>query len=182
MAYNATDAKSFQYVLIVKAGLAVSERKEMSKFDIENDVFEEFTQAVERCQIPSNLTGINRAVFLRSKNFLGRTCLDSDLHTGDSLWRKYAEIKKIICNDFTDIYQKFTPGGQPPSGLSLEDVLEKTRVAVFERYETKKNKDAPRKCPPNWLPTEWLVFTTYGKPSPNPEAIFNIEYVNRMQP
>ena len=61
MAFNATDVKSFQYVLFVKAGLAVAEKKEMSKFDIENDVFQEFTQAVERCQIPTNLTGINRA-------------------------------------------------------------------------------------------------------------------------
>jgi hypothetical protein len=105
MALNATDVKSYQYVLIVKAGLAVAEKKEMSKSDIENEVFEEFTQGVQRCQVPNNLTGINRALFLRSKNFLSRTCLDSDLHTGDSLWRKYAEIKKIICNDFTDIYQ-----------------------------------------------------------------------------
>ena len=35
MACNATDVKSFQYVLIVKAGLAVAEEKEMSKSDIE---------------------------------------------------------------------------------------------------------------------------------------------------
>ena len=147
----------------------------MSKAHIENDVFIEFTQGVEKCKIPSNLQGINSALFLRSKNFLGRTCLDSDLHTGDSLWRKFAEIKKIISNDFTDIYLKFLPGGQPPSGLSMEDILEKTRVGVFMRYEKKKNKDTPRPCPPNWVPTEWLVFITYGKPSPNPEAIFNIE-------
>ena len=151
--YNATDIKSFQYVLIVPAGLAVSEKKEMCKAHIENEVYIEFTQGVEKCKIPSNLQGINSALFLRSKNFLGRTCLDSDLHTGDSLWRKYAEIKKIICNDFTDLYSKFLLGGQPPSGLSMEDILEKTRVAVFMRYEEKKNKDTQRQCPSTWVPT-----------------------------
>ena len=174
MAFNATDIKSFQYVLIVRAGLAVSERREMSKSEIEREVFIEFTEAVARCAIPSNLNGMNSALLLRSKNFLRQTCLDADLHTGDSLWRKFAEIKKIICNDFTDLYVKFLPGGQPPSGLSLEDVLEKTRVAVFERYELKKNKDSINKCPPTWLPTEWLAFVTYGKPSASPQDIFNI--------
>ena len=91
-----------------------------------------------------------------------------------------------VCRDQEDYLQRLHRylskiSIKPPSGLSLEDVLEKTRVAVFERYETKKNKDAPRKCPQTWLPTEWQVFTTYGKSAPNPEAIFNIEYVNRMQ-
>ena len=52
MDFNATDIKSFQYVLPVKAGLAVAEKKEMSKSDIENDAFLEFMQAVEKCQIP----------------------------------------------------------------------------------------------------------------------------------
>ena len=47
MDFNATDIKSFQYVLLVKAGLAVAEKKEMSKSDIENDVFFEFMQAVQ---------------------------------------------------------------------------------------------------------------------------------------
>ena len=91
MAFNATDIKSYQYVLIVKAGLAVAKRREMSKSDIEREVFIEFTQAVRGCPIPANLTGISSALFLRSKNFLSKTCVDTDLHTGDSLWRKFAD-------------------------------------------------------------------------------------------
>ena len=69
MAFNATDIKSFQYVLIVRAGLAVSERREMSKSEIEREVFIEFTEAVARCAIPSNLNGIMiRTTDTRKKN------------------------------------------------------------------------------------------------------------------
>ena len=80
MALNATVIKSYQFVLIVKAGLAVSERREMSKSEIEKEVFVEFAEAVARCDIPANLIGINRALYLRSTNVLRQTCLDPDLH------------------------------------------------------------------------------------------------------
>ena len=53
--YTANDIKSFQYVLITKAGLAVSEKKEMSLKMIEKDVFSEFEAAVTNRVVPENL-------------------------------------------------------------------------------------------------------------------------------
>ena len=175
MTFSATDINSFQYVLICKAGLAVAEKREMSKPQLESDIFLEFTQAVSKCTIPGNLQGMNSALLLRSNNFLIRSCEPKDLHTGDSLWRKYAEIKRVVVNDFTDLYNSFIPCGQPPSGLSLEDVVYNTRVAVWKRYDLRKCATNTTACPNDWKPTEWLVFNTYGKPSPNPQTCFDIE-------
>ena len=118
MTFSATDIKSFQYVLICKAGLAVAEKREMSKPQLKNDIFLEFTQALSKCTIPGNLQGMNSALLLMSNNLLLQSCEPKDLHTGDTLWRKYAEIKRVVVNDFTDLYNSFIPGGRPPSGLS----------------------------------------------------------------
>jgi hypothetical protein len=86
--YTANDIKSFQYVLITKAGLAVSEKKEMSLKMIEKDVFSEFEAAVTNCVVPENLKGLNTILLLRSKNILSKTCGLDDYHTGESIWRK----------------------------------------------------------------------------------------------
>ena len=64
MACNATDIKSYQYFLIVKAGLAVSKKLEMSKSEIKKNVLIEFAGAVIGCAVPSNLSGIKNALFL----------------------------------------------------------------------------------------------------------------------
>lgn len=150
---SASDIKSFQYVLITKAGLAVSEKREMSLKMIESDVLSEFEAAVKNCVVPENLRGLNTILLLRSKNFLAKTCSLDDYHTGESIWRKFADIKKVICNDFTDLYHLQMPGGIPPSGVSFAEVLNRTREAIFVR--TKKGIYNPA-----WFPTEWLVFTT----------------------
>jgi hypothetical protein len=107
--YTANDIKSFQYFLITKAGLAVSEKKEMSLKIFEKDVFSEFEAAVTNCIVPENLKGMNTALLLRSKNILSRTCGLDDNHTGESIWREFAEIKRVICNDFTDLYNAQMP-------------------------------------------------------------------------
>ena len=100
MSYAVGEIKSFQFELITKAGLAVSSEREMSKFDLERLVLEEFRLAVEASTLPKNLAGMTKNLQLRSRNLSGKTCSSDDLHTGDSLWRKFLDIKRIIINEF----------------------------------------------------------------------------------
>ena len=166
--FTANEIKAYLYVLICRAGLAAGAMKEMNKEQIEREVLQEFRGAVENCTIPASLMGMDEALSLRSKNFTARSCSSSDLHDGESVWRKFGEIKKVISNVFTHVYNSKMPGGIPPSGFSTADVLERTRVAIYA------NKFKGKERPATWTPTEWLVFTTYGKPSAEPEALFII--------
>ena len=62
--------------------------------------------------------------FPKSRGFSSAVSKEGDLHSGDSLWRKYREIKSFVVNDISDIFARNMP---PPSGLSLEDNLLRTR-------------------------------------------------------
>ena len=66
---SASDIKSFQYVLMTKAGRAVSEKREMSLRMIESDVFSEFEAVVKNCVVPVNLKGIGNNPFTEIKEF-----------------------------------------------------------------------------------------------------------------
>jgi hypothetical protein len=79
---------------------------------------------------------------------------------------KFAEIKRVICNDYTDLFQAQMPGGIPPSGVSMEEVLCRTKETIFVR--TKRGGAYN----PAWFPKEWLVFITYGAASPDPQTPF----------
>jgi hypothetical protein len=70
------------------------------------------------------------------------TVQSCDEHTGMSLWRKYADIKKYIVNQITPFYFKcHGKDGLLPSGISKEEVLLKTRQLLFKsEQETAKSK------------------------------------------
>lgn len=93
-----TDIKQKQFMLIVKAGLAICETKEKGVALIEKGIMEEFIAAVESAVIPSSFIGFSRDAFFRTKNFgIVVDKIDSaDLHTGASLWRKLKEIRLIL--------------------------------------------------------------------------------------
>ena len=142
--------KSVQYLVICQAGLAVCAEAEAASEDLKRDMLREFELGVQNFTMPTELKGYTREVLLRSKNFVARTCKHDDLHTGtncknnfessasnhnddscecvgDTLWRKFKEIKAVIINEFSAIYSRNLPGGQPPSGISYEEILDKTR-------------------------------------------------------
>ena len=170
--FQVHDIKSFQYVCITKAGLAVCAEREMSKEQIEREVFEEFKMAVETLGLPHELDGIDRKILLRSKNYIVKVCKIDDYHDGESIWRKFGEIKRVVVNDFTDLYMKNLPGGQLPSGKSKMEIIEKTRKDVFLRQELAKNPQSTKTCPTTWFPKEWHVFLIFGAASDEPVPIF----------
>ena len=45
---------------------------------------------------------------------------------GEFLWRKFKDVKAIIVNDFSALYASNLTGGQPPSGISYQEILDKT--------------------------------------------------------
>ena len=51
---------------------------------------------------------------------------------GESLRRKFKDIKTIVTNDFSSMYARNLPGGRPPSGKSVEDILLSTRHVFFD--------------------------------------------------
>ena len=56
--------------------------------------------------------------FPKSRGFSSAVSKEGDLHTGDR------EIESFVVNDISDIFARNMP---PPSGLSLEDILLRTR-------------------------------------------------------
>lgn len=170
--FQVHDIKSFQYVCIVKAGLHVCGEQEMTKKQIENEIFDEFKSAVNALQLSPEIQGINREILLRSKNYVVKVCKVDDYHDGESVWRKFGEIKRVVVNDFTELYMKNLPGGQLPSGKSKEEIVEKTRKDVFLRQELAKNPKSTKTCPPNWSPIEWKVFLLFGAAANGPVSLF----------
>ena len=61
---------------------------------------------------------------LKSKGFSSSLTKEEDLHSGESLWRKFRDIKSFVVNEISHAYSKCMP---PPSGVSIEEVLIKTR-------------------------------------------------------
>jgi hypothetical protein len=134
---SVNDIKLKQYLLITKAGLAVSQSKEKGIGNIETQIFTEYSEAVLALPLPASFNGFNRMSFMRTKNFfIDLEKLDSgDLHTGSTLWRKYKEIRLILMNDFAPLLSKRLPGGKPPSGKSYSEILVAVRKEIYETYE-----------------------------------------------
>ena len=179
------NVKSKQFLLITKAGLAVSQSKEKGMINIEQQILAEYTEAVKAIFLPPAFLGYDRNGFMRTKNYfvdIGK--LDpSDLHTGATLWRKYKEIRLILMNDFAPLLMKRLPGGLPPSGKSFAEVLIAVRKEVYEAYEDiaqKKSKAINgykrHAFVETWFPPEWETFVTYGAASPQPVESLNARY------
>jgi hypothetical protein len=100
------DVKSQQFLLITKAGLAVSQSKEKGIVDIEQQILAEFTEAVKAVFLPPIFLGFDRNGFLRTKNYFIDVARHdaNDLHTSATLWRKYKEILLILMNIFAHTY------------------------------------------------------------------------------
>ena len=122
---STNEIKMKQYVLIAKAGLAVTAMKEKNISLLEDSIFLKFTAAVTACQSPQSFDGFIKSHFLRRKSF--KTSLEKldsgDLHSGGSLWRKFKEIKIVLMNDFAPVLSKKLPGGQLPSGRAWQRYL-----------------------------------------------------------
>ena len=179
------DVKSKQFLLITKAGLAVSQSKEKGMINIEQQILAEYTEAVKAISLPPAFLGYDRNGFMRTKNYfvdIGK--LDpSDLHTGATLWRKYKEIRLILMNDFAPLLLKRLPGGLPQSGKSFTEVLIAVRKEVYEAYKDiaqKKSKAINgykrHAFMETWFPPEWGTFVTYGAASPQPVESLNARY------
>ena len=74
MTESISKLKSFQYLLICRAGLAVCDQGEAPK--------EICWKAVKNCSMPSELAGYTTDFLLRSKNHTARINGNEDLHTG----------------------------------------------------------------------------------------------------
>jgi hypothetical protein len=179
------DVKSKQFLLITKAGLAVSQSKEKGIVNIEQQILSEFTEAVAAIFLPPAFLGYDRSGFMRTKNyFVDVSRLEAnDLHTGATLWRKYKEIRLILMNDFAPLVKKRMPGGEPPSGKSFSEILLAARKEIYETYEDiseKKSKAAKgyrrHAFIDSWYPPEWETFVTFGAGSPKPEDSLNARY------
>ena len=128
--------------------------------------------AVSILGLSPELQGISWEILLRSKNYVVKACKVDDYHDGESIWWKFGEIKRVVVNDFTELYMKNLPGGQLPSGKSKEEIIDKTRKHVFLRQELARNPKSSKTCPPKWCPKEWKVFLIFGAASSEPVPLF----------
>lgn len=162
--------KSKQYMLICKAGLAVPSY-EMSGEQIHEQILTQFKHHVTNYKLPSNMTNMPRDRLFRTNKHLHATVGEKDLHTGLSLWRKFAVIKKYIVNVITPIYNRnLGYDGKLPSGYNMDNILFRTRQHLFE-FEQGKSKEKSKKPAAiqdgrdfkvTWYPVEWETFVMFG--------------------
>ena len=74
MAANLSRLKSTQYLLICRAGLAVSAETEAASEELKRDMLQEFKDAVAKFSISDDLKGYPTDILMRSKNFIARVC------------------------------------------------------------------------------------------------------------
>ena len=70
----------------MKAALAVCAEREMSKEQIEREIFEEFQMAVGILGLSPALQGVSREILLRSKNYVVKACKVDGYHDGESIF------------------------------------------------------------------------------------------------
>lgn len=176
------DIKSKQFMLIAKAGMAVPSY-EMSAEQIYDNMSTQYKCHVENYKLPQHLGNMPKERLFRTQKHLHKTVSNKDMHTGMSLWRKFAQIKKYVINVITSLYVKnLGPDGLLPSGSNKDNVLFKTRQHLFEAEQliSKSKSKNPalykmKEFDVQWYPVEWEVFVTFGRPSEKPEKAFFYE-------
>ena len=114
-----TVIKSKQFVLISRAGMAVPSY-EMSAEQIHRNMSTQFRNHVENYRMPNMLAKFPRNNFFRTCKHLTKVVQGKYIHTGVSLWRKFAQIRKYVNNVITPAYAKnLGPNGQLPSGFTI---------------------------------------------------------------
>ena len=104
------------------------------------------------------------------------------MHTGESIWRKFKDIRRYIANEMNSAFSLRLPGGQLPSGKSMEETLQLVRKDLWDQNEqiaAAKNKEHKiKKFDATWYPVEWTAFLTYSLPSSNPADFFRVREPN----
>ena len=114
---------------ITRAGLAVPSN-EMKSHEIDETIM---IQLVNHIDLTHHNLPCSQDAFLRSSRHCDHIVMEKDLHNGSTLWRKYLSIKKYVNNQITPLYVKnLGPDGQPPSGMTLEDILLRTRKQLHD--------------------------------------------------
>jgi hypothetical protein len=178
MPLTVNDIKTVQFLLIVRAGLAVMEGSEKSIEILHSDSLLEFSTAVKNYKLNAVMSEVDKSIFMRTKNFLNPTCKPTDMHTGESIWRKFKDIRRYIANEMNSAFSLRLPGGQLPSGKSMEETLQLVRKDLWDQNEqisASKNKEHKiKKFDTTWYPVEWTAFLTYSLPSNNPADFFRV--------
>ena len=103
MTESISKLKSFQYILICRAGLAVCDQGEAPEENLHRDMLHQFQEAVKAlCSMPPELTCYTKEFLLRSKNYTARINRDEDLHTGttsqDQIDVKTSDHNNVLCH------------------------------------------------------------------------------------
>lgn len=184
--------RSIQNLLISRAALIVSEMVAMSASDINLEMEKKYQSVV------TDWCDTGHREFTHAELW-GNTVSERRVPpkmTGESLWKRWKEIKRYINNTLIKIYSDCcNSDGSLPSGKTEDDVfalvlakvwaskqkdLAAERLANFRRQRTgleppesvshlKPYNEAT--CLPPW---EWLTFLELGPTSPKPAAVFNI--------
>jgi hypothetical protein len=175
------EVKSKQCVLIAKAGMAVP-TYDMSSERLDEHIMTQFKHHVENYKLPANLAKFPRNNFFRTTKHLAESVSVNDIHTGLSLWRKFASLKKYVNNVITPIYLKnLGPDGLIPSGRNHENILSQTRQHLWESEELVRKQNSKKKTYElrefrmSWYPVEWEVFLNFGRCADKPEPHFFFE-------
>ena len=174
--------RSKQFLLIARAGMSIPSY-EMSLGQIQDKMMTQMHSHVSSFIQPASIRLLSKDKYLRTCKFMNHSVEVDDEHTGISLWRKCADIKKYVTNGITPFYFKcLGKDGLIPSGKSKEEILLKTRELLFksEQDAAKNRSKNPRgyvvkEFSPDWYPTEWEVFLMYGAASEKPDKAFYIE-------
>ena len=118
--------RSVQYLLIAKAGLAVSASSTMTLKDLQEEMLRVYGLLV---QARLNEGKHNLTI---SQLWGASIAMHSARFTGDELWRRWKSIKTVITNVIIKTFHGcLGPGLKPPSGRTMEDMLEETKKRLW---------------------------------------------------
>ena len=182
--------RSVQYLLIAKAGLAVSASSTMTLKDLQEEMLRVYGLLVQ-ARLNEGKHNLNI-----SQLWGASIAMHSARFTGDELWRRWKSIKTVITNVIIKTFHGcLGPGLKPPSGRTMEDMLEETKKRLWADKQDqlatdrlsaflKKNGkgvpvpaevSAPKPYPAGWMgPWEFLAFLELGPTSASPAMAFNV--------
>ena len=148
------DIKSHQFLLCFKAGEEVSESRRCKEVDCQLQILEYYKDHVASFvdDIDMNRLRMSKSDLLReTKNSLTPW-------SGESVWRKYGEIKTFINNKVNFfLRQLLDPSFHLKSGWNMDRLRRELLVLLWKDRETEKEEEKRMESPsPGWTPKEAL--------------------------
>jgi hypothetical protein len=119
------DHKMHQFLLVAFAGIEVTEQPEMSAADQHVRVLQAYERHARLATSKSHKYSFAQLM----------TVSKGKRWDGTKLMRMFRDIRKLCQNELLPVWNKLVPGGQLPSGKSVDDILQMMLETLWEKQK-----------------------------------------------